>query len=173
MTKSCTGKVAGIQPWTSREIATLRACAARGARSLAEDLDRTVASVKAKAHEQGISLRRKGSRRGLVLGQPRGMRLSEVAPADEVRTLVASGRIDMAVVAERMRLDAVGELALCPSCGKRPATNRRTGFCEVCYKRLLSKHLMDELAVWEAQRDQWVAQQLVSRARRWVQSHAE
>jgi hypothetical protein len=137
-----------------------------GAKSLARDLGRTVASVKSKARELGISLRIPGSRHGLLLGQPRTISLASASRIGDVMRLVANRRIDMEVVLERMRLDAIGELAVCPHCGKRPAVVKRTGLCGTCHKALLIEHLNDELATYEAQQQQWVAQQRLSRMRR-------
>jgi hypothetical protein len=140
--------------WTTREVVTLRALRVMGAKSLARDLGRTVASVKSKARELGISLRIPGSR------------LASASRIGDVMRLVANRRIDMEVVLERMRLDAIGELAVCPHCGKRPAVVKRTGLCGTCHKALLIEHLNDELATYEAQQQQWVAQQRLSRMRR-------
>jgi hypothetical protein len=77
----------------------------------------------------------------------------------------------MATVARNVIADAHGELTLCPSCSKRPATVRDTGLCVVCHKALLIQHLNDAADAYEARKQQWVAQQRVSRARRAVSEH--
>ena len=145
-------------PWTSRELAELRRNAAIGCRELAKLLDRSRSSVKACAYRQRISLRRRGSRRGSVLGQPRG-----VAIARQIREDVLSGRVDADCIARRLLLDREAEL--CPCCSARPVEVPSTGFCHVCHTRRLADAHRSAIAEREAQRDLWQSRQADKRHR--------
>ncbi len=120
--------------WTSKDIAYLRKHAGLGPDDLAERLGRSPAAVKRAASRHRISLRRPGSRKGIVLGQPRGVSLRS-----DIREDLVTGRIDPALFAERLRIDREAEL--CPSCAMRPITVGSTGLCRVCHlKRLTEAH---------------------------------
>jgi len=101
-------------------------------------------------------LRRSGSRRGLLLGQPRDLSLRELLPA-------GCDRETAALVLARRRLDE--EAALCPACGRRAASIRSTGLCLVCHRHRLADNLRELAAEREATRDHWQAKQALKRAR--------
>jgi hypothetical protein len=145
--------------WTSVEIALLRANASLGAAELADQLGRSVSSVTSAAHRQGISLRTPGSRRGTVLGQPRGMRLSGVLREDLV-----SRAGEATLIAERMRIDA--EAILCPSCGRRPQRVIRTGLCRPCHLAELQRHHLEAIDELDARRALLTSRKALERARR-------
>jgi hypothetical protein len=125
----------------------------------------TLGAVYSKAHSIGVSIRRQGSRRGRRFALPASMRIGDVGPSAD---LVRTGRIDMAAIERNVVAFARGELSLCPHCSKRPVTVKKTGLCGVCHKTLLIEALNDALAEYEVKKQQWVAQQRVSRARRAV-----
>jgi hypothetical protein len=147
--------------WTGSEIAFLRSHASLGAEEIARELGRSTSSVKSAAKRLRISLRRPGSRRGLVLGQPRSISLRR-----ELRAGALSGRVSAEALEARRRLE---ELEICPSCAAREITNPKTGLCTVCHKRGLERAHREELerlrAEDAAQRDLWQARQEVKRAR--------
>ena len=132
------------KPWTSREIALLRDNGALGAHQCAKLLDRSLPSVRCTAHRHRISLRRSGSRRGSVLGQPRGVSLRSELREDLVGPKVA------AAMAARMALDREAEL--CPYCAARPITVPTTGLCRICHLHALAQAHREQLAEVEAQR---------------------
>ncbi len=104
-------------------------------------MDRSVASVKSAAQRYRISLRKRGSRRGSVLGEARGVTLPP-----EVREDLRSGTVDAALIAQRMILDRDADL--CPYCGRRPIRVMASGLCVPCHKEILiEKHreAIDEL----------------------------
>jgi len=168
--------------WTMAEIKLMRANARFGARVLLEVLNAnraisrpdvaplTLNAIYCKAHDVAISLRRRGSRAGRRFAIPADMRIGDVGLAAD---LVRSGRIDMAALERNIVAYAHGELELCPHCSKRPATVKKTGLCGICHKTLLIEALNDALAEYEIQKQQWVAQQRVSRARRRAVSDGE
>jgi len=129
-----------------------------GAVRLAAILGRSVYSVRMAAHRHRISIRTKGSRRGLVLGQPRG-----VSIARSVRTDLARDRSVSEAVARRLTLS--GDLELCPCCGVRPVAVRTTGWCRPCHLARLSQAHREELSEIEAQRELWRTRQAAKRAR--------
>lgn len=143
--------------WTSRELARLRKHAPLGVAGCAEVLGRSEASVRNAAHRHRISLRREGSRRGLVMGQPRGVSLRKA-----LREELVGGRLD-GPMAERMRLDREAEL--CPSCAARPIAVPTTGLCGVCHTRALTQAHRDQLLLLEAKRALWTSRQQLKRAR--------
>jgi hypothetical protein len=102
----------------------MREHAHEGAREVARLLDRSEDSVRSFAARSRVSLRRKGSRRGILMGQPRGVSLRR-----EIRETLIVDRHDE-LAAARAVLDA--EAALCPRCGARPVRASRTGWCNVC-----------------------------------------
>jgi hypothetical protein len=144
--------------WTTTDIRYLREHASLGAEELARRMDRSPAAVKRAASRFRISLRRPGSRRGSVLGQPRGVSLRR-----SLRSDVAGGRVDAEVLARRMQLDADAEL--CPLCLARPIRVAVTGLCRVCHLRELAEHHREAIDELEAQRDLWAARQQLKRAR--------
>ena len=145
--------------WTSLEIAHLRTNASLGAAELAGQLGRSVSSVRSAAHRHGISLRTPGSRRGTVLGQPRGVRLSGALREDLV-----GGTVDATLIAERMRIDAEG--SLCPSCGRRPQRVSRSGKCRICHLEDLRAHHLECIDELDAQRALLTSRKALERARR-------
>ncbi|OPZ43233.1 MAG: hypothetical protein BWY94_01927 [Actinobacteria bacterium ADurb.BinA094] len=145
------------KPWTSRELRTFRANAHLGARACAELLGRSVASVRCAAHRHRISLRQDGSRRGSVLGQPRGVSLRR-----GLREELVSKRLD-GPLAERLRLDREAEL--CPSCAARPIAVPTTGLCHICHTHALTQAHRDEIALLEAKRALWTSRQQLKRLR--------
>ena len=145
------------KPWTSKELALLRDNATRGARECAKLLDRSLPSVRCTAHRHRISLRRRGSRRGSVLGQPRGVSLRRGLREDLVGPRVA------AAVAARMALDR--EVELCPYCAARPISVKTTGLCRTCHLHALAEAHREQLTEIEAQRALWQSRQELKRAR--------
>ena len=123
--------------WTTGDIALLRANGHLGAQECASIIGVSVAAVKAAAVRHRVSLRMKGSRRGIVMGQPRGVSLR-----GEVHDLLVGKRRDE-VIAQRMKLS--DEEDLCPCCVVRPVRVRSTGFCLTCHLRRLAE-LHDEAA---------------------------
>lgn len=144
--------------WTTSEIAILRSSGHLGAVAVAAMLGRSVGSVREAARRQRISLRRRGERRGVLLGQPRGVSLRELLPPE-----VAADRRLAALILERQRVDADAEL--CPRCATRPASVRQTGLCPPCHKRRLAEVHREIVADQEASRELWQARQAVKRAR--------
>lgn len=144
--------------WTTTDIRYLREHASLGAGELAQRIGRSPAAVKRAASRFGISLRRPGSRRGSVLGQPRGVSLRR-----ELRADLVSGRVDQELLARRLRLDAEAEL--CPLCVARPIRVAATGLCRVCHLRELAEAHREALEELEAQRELWTARQQLKRAR--------
>lgn len=144
--------------WTTRDIALLRANAPLGAVELARLLETTPRAVRNLAHRQRISLRRRGERRGILLGQPRELRLSEL-----VGERLAADRKTAALVLERSELTAADQL--CPECCARPVRVRKTGLCLPCHKRRLADAHRELLAETEAGRELWQARQALKRAR--------
>lgn len=122
------------RPWTTREIQDLRRVASLGAAAAAEILGRSEWSVRKQAQRMRISLRRQGSRAGLVLGQPRGVQL----PPD-VRSGLLEGEADPERVAQRLqRLHREGA-ELCPRCAVRPQEVESTGLCKRCHLEELTQ----------------------------------
>ena len=142
--------IGATKEWTTGELASLREHACLGAREVAARLGRSVGSVKAAAYRHRISLRRSGSRRGLILGQPRGVSLRA-----EVRNELVCGRRDE-LIERRARLDA--EAQLCPACGIRPQRTN-AGFCLACTLERQTAHYEELLADQEALRRAWAARQ--------------
>jgi hypothetical protein len=117
------------RPWTTRELAQLRAERTLGAAALAERLERSLWSVKSQAKRERISLRRCGEGRGLALGQPRAVRLSLGVHAAAVADPDMAGQ----------RALLYREAALCPDCGRRRVTVPETGLCELCHVEFLEQ----------------------------------
>lgn len=159
------------RPWTSVEVATLRRHADLGARAIAELLDRSVDSIEQAAKRYRVSLRRKGERRGRVLGQ-RGPWIDGTPGADPARLAVIrnealAGLVDLAALEARIRDHVDGpRRPLCPSCGQRHQERPTTGLCEVCHLRLLAQMHRDEVERRDARRELWQSRQEKSRAKR-------
>ena len=142
--ETCVGNIRGLKSsWTSGEIQRLRNLASLGAGPVAEELGRSIQSVRAAANRHRISLRPEGERRGTVLGQPRGVSLKAARTAEaslqaieDVRAAIANGLVDPGdlerAVRRRRRL-LLGE-PLCPGCGRNPI-ERETGLCDDCHWR--------------------------------------
>lgn len=159
-----------VPGWTSREVELLRQNAHLGARTLAEMLGRSVGSVEQQAHRQRISLRQEGSRRGPLLGQPRGTSFVDYRrsfyAAPRMREDALAGKVDLAVLeAQVIRMVREGTRPLCPSCGKREQTVNSTGLCSPCHLRRLAAAHLDRIAETEAQRNLDSARQQAKRAR--------
>ena len=144
--------------WTTVELRELRDHGRLGAVAVALLLGRTVSSVKSAASRGGISLRQPGSRRGLVLGQPRCCSLRA-----DMRGDLVSGRVSAEAVAARVKLDR--EAALCPVCARREIASRGNGLCRVCYLQKLTEAHLQALEEIDAQRSLWASRQCLKRAR--------
>lgn len=161
--------------WTSKEVARLRTVAHLGASGAAEHLGRTMKSVRQAAARHRISLRQPGERRGLVLGQPRGVSLIEARDAAAhtealraVREDVLAGRLDPADLERAARRKYLLErgVALCPGCARNPQENRSTGLCIPCHLRHLADGHRGLAEAREAQRELWRERQRKARRRR-------
>lgn len=152
--------------WASGEIRYLREHAADGAEAIAAHLGRTVRAVQQQAVRQRVSLRRPGVRRGLLLGQPRGvswkhLRADGLTPAAiaEIRAMAASRMLDLSTVEAQLRIVANGETRpLCPACTARPA-DHLSGVCRVCHLRALAQAHKDTKTTDAAQRELWAERQ--------------
>jgi hypothetical protein len=150
---------AGTRPWTSKEVAWLRANGSMGREAVAESLGRSIASVRDAAARHRVSLRRPGCNCGLILGQPRGVSLRA-----DLRDDLASGRIDPELLARRMRTDEA--LALCPSCGRRLARVVATGKCRKCTVDALIEAHLEALEEIDCEKALWASRSALQRARR-------
>lgn len=144
--------------WTSGELAVLRKLGPDGAAAVAEALGRSVRSVQRQAARQGVSLRRRGERRGSVIGE----RVPGALPSD-LRRLALDGISDAERALRRVLLDLSGEL--CPSCTYRPAEVASTGLCNVCHDRRLAAAHRQEVVTVSARRELVTARQQKHRAR--------
>lgn len=151
---------------------SLREHAHEGAVVVAMMLGRSEHSVRQAAKRYRVSLRRKGERRGLILGQTRrwadgaqtGVDGSRLAV---IREEVLAGAVDMATLEARIRVSVSGpRRPICPSCCQREQERPSTGLCEVCHLRELARAHRDEVERREARRELWQARQEKSRARR-------
>lgn len=146
-----------IRPWSTGDLAFMRANASLGAAQLARLMNRSKGAVEKAASRHGISLRRPGERRGLVLRQPRGVSLRVELRDDLLDSNFA------AAVAARMAIDR--EADLCPRCVARPITVRATGLCRTCHVHVLTEAHREQTAEIEAQRALWQSRQELKRAR--------
>lgn len=161
-----------MSPWTSQELVLLRSQAHLGAKAIAEMLGRTERAVRRQADRQRISLRKPGETRGLVLGQPAGVRwaaqIRAGVPLDRLELLrqqILDGEVDMGTLERRAREAAEGKpRPICPSCGQRPVERSTTGMCEVCHWVYLARAHRDEADRAEARRRLDAARQEKSRA---------
>lgn len=144
--------------WTSLDLRLLRTHGHLGAAEAARLIGCSVRAAQGAAHRYRISLRRRGSRRGTVLGQPRGVSL-----ARDLREDLISGRVDPELVARRMRIDACAEL--CPACAQRPIRVRVSGLCTICHTRLLTEKHREVVAEQAERRAYNAAKQAARRSR--------
>lgn len=160
-------------PWTSAEIDLLRRNAHRGVHECAELLNRSVGSVRQAAHRNRISLRKTNSRRGLLLGQPRGTRWADLRQhglnADTLQAIRADaldGTVDLAVLEQQVvALSQPSHLPLCPSCVSRPQA-RPTGLCLPCHLRHLAAAHREDVTTRAAFREYELARQQKHRAKK-------
>jgi hypothetical protein len=157
--------------WTSSEVAALRKHADLGVRALSELLDRSVDSIESAAKRYRVSLRRKGERRGRILGQTGpwidGRPGADPARLAAIREDALAGLLDLAALEARIRDHVHGpRRPICPSCGQREQERPQTGLCEVCHLRLLAQMHRDEVERRDARRELWQSRQEKSRAKR-------
>jgi hypothetical protein len=131
----------------------------------------TPCAIELKARRMGLSWRRPGSRRGLVIGQPRNVSMKVAAP--HLHALILAGKVRPQAVAARIALSARTDAELCPKCCMRPiAPVERSrpantkGVCIVCHVRHLVEVQQEELAVLEARKELLVVWQRKSRLKR-------
>lgn len=119
--------------WTTDELRKLEKMGSMGARALAEELHRSVKSVQSAAHRYRKSLRGKGERRGVRLGQPRGASwkkdLSRLGVSDD----------ELPNLEERIRRSLKPDGPLCTDCVEREVAVRSTGLCLPCHFRRLAQ----------------------------------
>ena len=164
------------QGWKGSEIRYLRGHAREGAAAIAAHLSAlraaekapratlTVKAVTRQAERMRIALRRPGSRRGRMLGQPRGE--SWVAgPSSALRQAALEGALDLTLAEGRIAAELGGQAPVCPSCGMRPAWHTKTGLCIVCHKKRLAEQLRQQTSEAEAERDYQSAKQQAHRTR--------
>lgn len=156
-------------PWSSSDIAKLRANAAKGVQLLALLLGRTPKAIRRQAAKQRISLRTTGETRGIIMGQTRGVPWRDHTGADPVRLAairadVISGTVSMGDLERDIRERLTDNRPVCPLCGQRPQQRPTTGLCDVCHIRELARAHRDESDRREARRDLWRARQSKHRA---------
>ena len=161
-------------PWTTQELNILRKMAQLGAPAVAEVLGRDESTVRKMAHRQRISLRRPGSTRGLIMGQPRGVGLEDLRRLQvnlefwyAMREKAVAGKLDITRIEEiagRERAIANGA-PLCPSCTLNPQEVEMTGLCRDCHvRKLADAHKFATES--SAQRELWAERQAKVRRRR-------
>jgi hypothetical protein len=137
----------------------MRKNASLGADAVAAMLDRSPRAIRAAASRHRISLRRKGSRTGLLLGQPRGVRVVDVDALSRMKADVLAGRVDLTDVEARATSSVRDPMPeLCPLCTTRVVDGRR-GCCRVCWLRSLAAAHRDAVAESDATRELWRARQ--------------
>ena len=118
------------RPWTSSELAELEKIAQRGVAFVARTLKRSQGSVRCQAARMRISLRRRGSRAGLLMGQPRDVAIAVGENGRQARALVLAGVATIEDI-------AAGVLPMCPRCGANVVSSTgpamRQGLCLRCY----------------------------------------
>jgi hypothetical protein len=127
--------------WTNVEEEALRTLAPLGGRACAEALCRPLESVKCKARQLGISLRRK-----------------KTHPNPTLSTNPAVLK----------RIHELAQASLCPACVKRPVSVKSTGLCAVCHLDTLRAVHEEEIAKVDAQCRLWAARSKLRRRRRWL-----
>ena len=146
------------QGWKGSEIRYLRGHAREGAAAIATHLSLllaserdprsalTVKAVTRQAERMRIALRRPGSRRGRMLGQPRGE--SWVAgPSSVLRQAALAGALDLTLAEGRIAAEASGQAPV------------------VCHKKRLAEQLRQQTSEAEAERDYQSAKQQAHRTR--------
>ena len=134
-----------MRPWTHAEEEALRVLSPLGRKACAAALDRSELSVKWKADQISVSLRRRGFQPNADQGSEATMRLvREAALAD-----------------------------LCPACAKRPIGVKRTGLCGPCHLEALKMVHVEEIAKADAQLELWAARSKLLRRRRKLASLEE
>ena len=109
-----------------------------GADGVAALLDRSTSAVRQQARTHHISLRRTGETRGLLIGQPRGIKLSDLP---ELLAATGDTDIDLADVIARVQAASTTTQPICPHCTERPANHQASGWCVTCYlKQLAAAH---------------------------------
>lgn len=147
------------RPWTVAEVDRLREHADCGVKGVAQLLNRTPASVQAKARQEGISLRRPGERRGKVRGESSRGSL----PPELRNELLEDPRVWGYVEASRdLR---IGRRSICPSCVARPAIVQSTGLCRPCHDMVLVEGHQHHKAARESNRQLQKHKQRAKRAR--------
>ena len=164
------------QGWRGSEIRYLRGHAREGAAAIAAHLSAlrasekdprsalTVKAVTRQAERMRIALRRPGSRRGRMLGQPRGESWA-AGPSSALRQAALEGALDLTLAEGRIAAEVSGQAPVCPSCGMRPAWHTKTGLCVVCHKKRLAEQLRQQTSEAEAERDYQSAKQQAHRAK--------
>lgn len=162
------------KPWTSTEFAYLKANAGKGVQEIAEALGRTTESVKQMARRNRISLRKTGERRGLLLGQPRGMSWLDLRQQGITSERLAAikqdaleGLIDLGELEQQIADIGKGKQPeLCPQCATRYIQRASTGLCAPCHLKILARLHQDQVDIRNAERSLWAARQENSRNRR-------
>ena len=127
-----------MRSWTHAEEEALRYLSHLGARACSEAFERPIESIKHKARQLGVSLRRRKRGPDLALSGETVLR----------------------------RIRELSEASMCPGCGFRFAGVKSTGLCGICHvKRLKAVH-EDEIVKIEAQRELWAVRSKLQRRRR-------
>lgn len=163
-----------MSQWTSSEIKILKENASIGIKALTLLLGRSPGSIKAAANRYRISLRPASERRGIILGQPRGVVWMDQVKSGisaerlaQIKQEALDGVLDLATLEERVRAARSGRSKpVCPSCVARPQEHSSTGLCGVCHMRALAQAHRENHIVDDAKRELWRAKQEASRARR-------
>lgn len=151
-----------ISTWSMTEIKYLRGHAHEGALAISQRLNILRAqeveprpplserAVRQQAHRMRVAVRRRGCRRGLVIGQPRGESWARSNPT--LRDKILDGSLNMTLAELRIAADVAG-VELCPECGVRPQRHRQTGLCGVCHRAHLTSQLREQAAEAAANRE--------------------
>jgi hypothetical protein len=157
--------------WTTKEIAILRQCADKGADQVASAIERefghkrSVRAIRKRAHKMRISLRRRGSKDGLVLGQPRGVSWKAKPHTAAIRKAVVSGALDITAAEERIASDLADPPPVCPACGQRPQRNPKSGLCDACHEAHLTRDIEERAAAAREARAHQAAKQRAHRSK--------
>lgn len=157
-----------MSDWGTLDLRTLRTMHKNGATP--EQIHEAITThspraVRKKGYALGLSWRLAGSRRGLVIGQPRNVSLVSDDKTSTLRDLMIAGKVKSCVVVARLALAARGA-EICPMCSRRPVTVERTGLCVVCHKGVLIEIQTEQLAAIEAHKIQQVVWQQKSRLKK-------
>jgi hypothetical protein len=126
-----------VRPWSHAEEEALRVLSPLGGPACALAFDRSHGSIRHKAAQLGVSLRRRSY----------GTRLGQCGPA-VLRKVVE-----------------FTESSLCPACAKRPIAVMQTGLCGPCHLEGLRVVHEAEIATADAQRGLWAARSKLRRRR--------